>query len=54
MKNIIIGVIAIIGVCFIVYSFYWLAKTVSYKFFYEDMVKQTIQEMVKPEYLISE
>ena len=33
------------------YGMYWLYKTVSYSFFYENMVQQTITEMVKPEYL---
>jgi len=31
--------------CF--YSFYWLFKSFSYWLFYEDMVKQTIHELVK-------
>jgi len=43
--------LAVIGIaCFIVGAF-WLAKNGSYFFFYEDMVKETIQELVKPEYL---
>lgn len=41
----------IIAVVFFIYSCYWVAKTVSYSIFYEDMVQQTITEMVKPESL---
>jgi hypothetical protein len=36
----------IVGLVFI-YGSYWLIKTGSYWLFYEDMVKQTIHEMVK-------
>ena len=39
-----VGVVAI-------YGCYWLAKTVSYSFFYEDMVQRTVVQMVKPEAL---
>ena len=34
-----------------IYGSYWVAKTISYKIFYEDMVKQTILELVKNEAL---
>ena len=37
--------------CGIIYGCYWLAKTGSYAFFYEDMVVKTITQTVKPEYL---
>lgn len=33
------------------YGVYWVFKTISYELFYEDMVEQTVREMVKPEYL---
>lgn len=33
------------------YAGYWLAKTVSYSVFYEDMVQDTVREMVKTESL---
>lgn len=51
MKNagLIIGGV-LIWIAFM-YGMYWIAKTVSYTIFYEDMVQETIQEMVKPEYL---
>lgn len=35
-----------------VFSMFWITKTGSYWLFYEDMVQDTIKEMVKPEYLI--
>lgn len=38
-------------VCGGVYGCYWVTKTVSYSFFYEDMVERTVVKMVKPEYL---
>jgi len=35
----------------VIYLMYWFFKTGSYWFFYEDMVMDTIREMVKPEHL---
>jgi hypothetical protein len=52
MKNILIYTFIIIGTCLLLYGTYWVVKHVSYFFFYEDMVKETIRELVKPEYLI--
>lgn len=46
------GIIAgLVIVCGIIYGGYWLAKTVSYSLFYEDMVQKTITEMVKADAL---
>jgi len=42
---------ALVFACVTIYCSYWIAKNVSYWFFYEDMVKQTIEELVKPEAL---
>jgi len=51
MKEI-LGFIAILAaICGFIYGMYWFYKTGSYFFFYEDMVQETIREMVKPEYL---
>jgi hypothetical protein len=36
----------------VIYGSYWVAKTVSYSVFYEDMVKQTIQQKVKQNCLV--
>lgn len=33
--------------CGFVYGSYWVAKTVSYNIFYEDMVIETVKEQVK-------
>ena len=44
-------VLVFVAVAGIVYGAYWLTKTLSYSFFYEDMVQRTVTEMVKPEYL---
>lgn len=45
------GIIGFILGCCLIYGIYWLAKTVSYNLFYEDMVRQTITEMVKKDSL---
>jgi len=48
----IVVVLACLGVFGgIIYGGFWVAKTVSYSIFYEDMVRQTIVEMVKPDSL---
>jgi|LGVF01.2.fsa_nt_gb hypothetical protein len=33
--------------CAFLYASYWVCKTVSYTIFYEDMVQQTVLELVK-------
>lgn len=43
------GVIALI---FALYGCYWWAKTFSYWLFYEDMVRETVIEMVKKDALL--
>ena len=48
---IILTIVAIAPFC---YGAFWLKKTPSYSWAYEDMVEQTVREMVKPEYLIEE
>ena len=50
-RNYILGIAAIIGICAFIYGMAWLFKHGSYWLFYEDMVKETIQEMVKQESL---
>lgn len=35
-----------------VFGCYWLAKRLSYEWWYESMVQETVREMVKPEYLV--
>jgi len=49
-----LSIITFIGILIMggfVYGCYWVAKTVSYSFFYEDMVRSTVIEMVQPQYL---
>ena len=43
-------VIALATVAFI-YGGYWVVKHISYSLWYEDMVKQTVRSMVKPDAL---
>jgi hypothetical protein len=45
-------ILYLVVVCLVIYGVYWIAKTCSYSIFYEDMVIQTIKEVVKPEYLL--
>ena len=40
-------VLAIILLPLFMYGSYWIAKTVSYKIFYKDMVTSTITETIK-------
>jgi hypothetical protein len=51
MKKIITPFLITAIILFCLYGMYWIFKTVSYVIFYESMVKNTIQEMVKEEYL---
>ena len=47
MKNFGAMLIAIVLLASMIYGCYWLAKTVSYKLFYESMIQSTVREMVK-------
>lgn len=38
-------------ICAFIYGAYWVAKNGSYWLWYEDMVKDTVREMVKQESL---
>jgi len=51
MREILMWIVGGVLVCVFIYAMYWVAKTGSYFFFYEDMVQDTIREMVKQEYL---
>lgn len=44
-------ILVIVAVLVAIYGAYWIAKTVSYMIFYEDMVKATVREMVKKDSL---
>ena len=54
MRDFFIGIAGVAFVCGLIYGMYWVAKTVSYEIFYEDMVEQTVRDLVKHEYLKSE
>lgn len=45
--EIIIGILIVISIIAVMYGMYWLAKNLSYSFFYKDMVIETIKETVK-------
>ena len=52
-KAIMLGMVlgAILLISGFIYGGYWIAKTVSYSVFYEDMVQATVTEMVKKDSL---
>ena len=52
MKNSLQALIILLSFGASLYGVYWLTKTISYQIFYEDMVEQTVKDMVKPECLI--
>jgi len=57
MKNAQIVLFIVTGIvvsCIALYGMYWVFKTISYSIFYEDMVKNTIVEMVKKDSLSEE
>lgn len=54
MYKIVVGFLLLMVFCVFLYGSYWIAKTVSYKLFYESMVESSITEMVKPECLKEE
>jgi hypothetical protein len=51
MKNLTLSILGIALSLSFIYGCYWVAKTVSYSVFYEDMVQETIREMVESESL---
>ena len=51
MKAAMATLLSFILACGLIYGMYWAFKTLSYVFFYESMVQQTVEEMVRPEYL---
>ncbi len=49
MKTVMLYLLGAVAICAFLYGAYWLAKNGSYWLWYEDMVKDTIREMVKQE-----
>jgi hypothetical protein len=52
MKDAIKWIVGVILTLAFIFGMAWLAKHGSYWLFYEDMVKDTVRELVKPEYLM--
>jgi len=46
-ERLLIFILGFVIGCVVIYSCYWFFKVFSYWLFYEDMVKQTINEVVK-------
>lgn len=51
MKSIILNIVGMIIFIACLYGAYWLVKNGSYWLWYEDMVKDTVREIVKEEAL---
>lgn len=49
--TIILYLLSVVVICLFIYGSYWIAKSVSYSMWYEDMVEKTVREMVKKEAL---
>jgi len=49
MKDLMIVIGSILVTIFFLYGAYYVAKNISYSLFYEDMVIETIKELVKKE-----
>lgn len=49
---ILIIIVGILAFCLFIWGMYWITKTFSYWFFYEDMVRETVREMIDKRYLI--
>lgn len=51
MKKTILSFLSLLTSCVLIYGLFVAGKIFSYEVMYKDMVKQTIEERVKPEYL---
>jgi hypothetical protein len=51
MRSVTVSVAVFFAILVICYGSFWLAKNGSYFFWYEDLVKETVIEMVKKEAL---
>lgn len=54
LTTVIINASIIVVICAIIWGMYTFYKWFNYNVMYEDMVKETVCEMVKPEHLIVE
>lgn len=51
MRDLMLWVFGIVFTVLVLYGMYWIFKNGSYFFFYEEMVQETIREMVRQEAL---
>lgn len=51
MNKVMISLVILVLLFVIIYGGFLLTRKISYEIFYEDLVQQTIKDMVKPEYL---
>lgn len=51
VKGIIYIILFIVFILAIAFGGWWIKKTISYNFFYESSVQETVKKMVKPECL---
>lgn len=49
VKSVVQIIVMVVVSAGLLYGSYWVAKTVSYKLFYEDMVRETVTEMLEEE-----
>ena len=54
IKNFALGLLTITALILVMYMTYWISKNLSYTFFYEDLVRETVREMVHHSNLIGE
>ena len=54
IKNFALGLLTITAFILVTYMTYWISKNLSYTFFYEDLVRETVREMVHHTNLIGE
>lgn len=47
LRDYLLIIAALVIFCAVIYGFYYIGKAVSYSFFYEDMVQDSIEELVK-------
>ncbi len=47
MKDVLLIILALAAAAGFIYGVHWVVKNVSYAIFYEDMVTETIREIVK-------
>ena len=54
LQKVLVVLSLIVVYALVIYGIYWVFKNVSYWFFYEDMVIETVKEMVRTGQLLSQ